>query len=57
MGARLGGRGALGESGTSQLPALLFDFDFCLSSSTHFWTTSTDEVAWPQGDQFLGEDL
>ena len=30
------------------------DFDFCLSTSTHFWTTSTDEVAWPQGDTFLG---
>ena len=33
------------------------NFDFCLSTSAHFWTTSTDEVAWPQGtgrDQFLG---
>ena len=32
-------------------------FDFLLSSSTHFWTTSTDEVAWPQGDQILGGGL
>ena len=30
------------------------DFDFCLRTSTHFWTTSTDEVAWPQRDQLLG---
>jgi hypothetical protein len=31
-------------------------FDFCLRTSTHFWTTSTDEVAWPQGrtKDFLG---
>ena len=34
-----------------------FFFDFCLSASTHFWTTSTDEVAWPQGDQFLGRHV
>ena len=35
----------------------LLDFwDLCLSTSTHFWTTSTDEVAWPQGGQFLGGD-
>ena len=32
-------------------------FDFCLGTSTHFWTTSADEVAWPQGDLFLGEGL
>ena len=35
----------------------LVTFDFCLSTSTHFWTTSTDEVAWPQGDQLLGGGL
>ena len=29
-------------------------FHFCLSTSTHFWTTSTDEVSWPQGDRLLG---
>ena len=25
---------------------LLVAFDFCLRNPTHFWTTSTDEVAW-----------
>ena len=24
-------------------------FYFCLSTSSHLWTTSTDEVAWPPG--------
>ena len=35
----------------------LLTFDFCLGTSTRFWTTSTDEVAWPQGDHFLSGGL
>ena len=34
-----------------------FDFDVCLRIPTHFGITSTDEVAWPQGDQILGGGL
>ena len=36
---------------------LRIDFEFCLSTSTQFWITSTDKGAWPQGDQFLGGGL
>ena len=32
-------------------------FDFCLSTSIPVLTTSTREVAWPQGNQFLVGDL
>ena len=32
-------------------------FDFCLRTSIPVLTTSTNVVAWPQGDQLLGGDL
>ena len=45
------------ESQSRENTTHLLTFDFCLSTSTHFWTTRTDEVAWPQGRSISGLGL
>ena len=53
------------KEGDSEAAFVTFDFCLILSTSTHIWTSSTDEVSWPQGDlltfdfdfQFLGGGL
>ena len=42
------------DSGAGMISRWTQSFEFCLRTSTHFCITSTDEVAWPQGDEFLG---
>ena len=45
---------AQGESSRNPM-AFASAFDFCLSTSIPVLTTRTYVVAWPQGDQLLGE--